>query len=90
MTTCLLSSSQAHEVECNLVLLQRMLDNHAIDNMVNEATYIQVIKIWANDVRSRSRSPSQSGSLEIGQLSSSDAEPEVCCTLKTISWSCTP
>ena len=51
-----------------------MLEERSIDNQVNEATYIDVIKIWANDVRTRSRSPSVSGSasIEIGRLSNSD------------------
>ena len=51
-----------------------MLEERSLDNQVNEATYTEVIKIWANDVRSRSRSPSVSGSgsIEIGGLSNSD------------------
>lgn len=66
-------------MEYNLVLLQRMMEESSIEGMINEATYIEVIRIWVNDVRSRSRSPSQSGSgsLEIGRLSHSDGEAEV-------------
>ena len=51
---------QSAEVEYSLDLLHRMLDCHAVQGLVNEASYNEVIEKWVQDVRSHS--PSSRGS----------------------------
>lgn len=55
-----LSLLQTAEIEYNLDLLHRMLECHAVQGLVNEASYNHAIEKWVQDVRSQS--PSSRGS----------------------------
>jgi hypothetical protein len=66
------SDDNFKEAQYNLELLRCMLDNHAIDGQINEASYSLVIRKWVNDVRSRSNTPDDSHSVNISNEETTD------------------